>query len=93
MMIRSDKFEQAVRAIQHVIIRGRTMAYQAEPAARIAELLDHAEYLPQLILAAEDRTEIFADYLKMISEQYQCRYIFTEYSRAEAGAPTAMAAQ
>ncbi len=80
-MIRPDKLEQAIRAIQQVIIRGRTMAYEAEPHKRIANLLDDAEYLPGLILIPEDRTEAFSRHLQAISEEYQLRGVFIEYSR------------
>jgi hypothetical protein len=68
------------------------MAYQAEPTDRIGKLLDDAEYLPQLILAAEDRTETFASYLQMISEQYQCRHIFAEFSREKTASTVAATA-
>lgn len=71
-MIRPDKLEQAIRAVQQVIIRGRTMAYEAESHRRIASLLDDAEYLPGLILAPEDRTEAFSPHLQVIAEEYRC---------------------
>jgi hypothetical protein len=46
------------------------MAYQNEPTARIAKVLDYAEILPTLILANEDRTEEFRIYLEGLASEF-----------------------
>ena len=81
-MIRAEKYTQALTALQQIIIRARFLAYKEEEHSKIAELLDGAEYLPQLILAKEDCTESYAAALKEISEAHPyCRSIFLEFSR------------
>jgi hypothetical protein len=93
-MIRAEKYPQALAALQQVIVRARFMAVQAEHSAKVVDLLDAAEYLPQLIAEAEDRTETFAAALKELSERFPyCGHIFTEFSREPAPRPTALAAQ
>ena len=80
-MIRAEKYQQALVALHTVIIQARFMSYQAEDSAKIAALLDDAEYLVQLITKVEDCTETYAAVLKGISERFPCRHIFTEFSR------------
>jgi hypothetical protein len=58
-MISTSKQESALRALQQTIITARFMAYRGEPSAKIAKILDHAEVLPTLFTAVEDRTEEF----------------------------------
>jgi hypothetical protein len=91
-MIRAEKYTQALTALQQIIIRARFLAYKEEDHSKIAELLDWAEYLPQLIIATEDRTESYAAVLKDISEKHPyCYGIFLEFSR-EPGQPSAATA-
>lgn len=88
-MIRAEKHTQALRALQQVIIRARFLAYTKEDHWKIADLLDWAEYLPQLVIAPEDLTESYAAVLKGISERHPyCYGIFLEFSR-EPGNPSA----
>ena len=81
-MIRAEKHTRALRALQQVIIRARFLAYTKEDHSKIADLLDWAEYLPQLVIAPEDCTEAYAATLKDISEGHPyCLGIFLEFSR------------
>ena len=87
-MIRPEKYTQALKALQMIIIRARFLAGTKEDHSKIAELLDWAEYLPQLILAAEDCTEKYTSVLKDISEEHPyCQGIFLEFNR-EPGQPS-----
>jgi len=74
-MIDPKKLSAAIRAIQDIIIQARLMAYQQESFEKLAVLLDHAEYLPGLMLEEDDRTQNFADYLAQIGRQFpKCQY-------------------
>ena len=93
-MIRAEKYPQALAALQQVIVRARFLVTQAEHSAKVVDLLDAAEYLPQLIAEAEDRTEAYAAALKDLSERFPyCQHILTEFSREPSLRPAASAAQ
>ena len=69
-MISSDKEKQAIKAIHRIIIVARFMAYQDEPTAKIAKVLDYAEILPTLISVDEDRTEEFRTHLEGFASEF-----------------------
>lgn len=82
-MICSEKYVDALSALQQVIIRARFLASKEGQGAKVVSLLDAAEELPQMIADREDRTEDFADSLREISERFPyCRNIYTEFSQA-----------
>lgn len=62
-MIAREKEIAAIKALQSVIIRGRTMAHEGADHRKIADLLDRAEYLAALIYRPADMTDEFREYL------------------------------
>ncbi len=79
-MIDPQKQRKAFRAIQGILIAGRSMAHRGDPHARIAALLDHGEYLPGLVLEAEDRTSTFDEYLAGIAQDFpETQWVLDEY--------------
>ncbi len=68
-MITTKKQKQALKAIHRILVLARFMAYQNEPAAKIAKVLDYAEILPTLISADEDRTEEFRTHLQGLATE------------------------
>lgn len=60
----------ALRALQAVLVQLRWLAYQREPHERLAELLDCAEYLPQLLADPDDRTREFRDALADLARRH-----------------------
>lgn len=81
-MIQAEMLGKAIRAVQHVIIQGRRMAYDRAPHERIATLLDHGEYLPALLLDPTDQTVTFRDYLMGIVEDFpETQWILDDYRR------------
>ena len=73
-MIQKNKEKNALYALQHVLIRARTMAYESNNA-KLAELLDYAEYLPDLIARPEeDCTETFRQNVTDIAEKFRCQH-------------------
>ncbi len=62
-MIAKEKEQNALCALNSVLVLARKMAYDGVSGAAIAEVLDVAEYLPRLMAAQEDRTESFRSHL------------------------------
>ncbi len=58
-MISEKREQNALCALNNVLILARRMAYDGVPGIEIAEILDVAEYLPRLMADQEDRTESF----------------------------------
>lgn len=78
-MIDSKKINNALSALQGLIIHGRKMAYDGEDLVRIAALLDYAEYLPSLILSKEDETDRYREVLATAAERFQCGFILERF--------------
>ena len=60
-MIAKDKEVAAMKALQAVLIRGRTMAYAKDDYAKIVDLLDAPEYLAGMLYEQRDMTETFRE--------------------------------
>jgi len=71
-MIPEDKFENALYALQELLIFARSMAYAKKPYKEIADILDTAEYLPYLIMNDKDETERFRMHLQNMADKYGC---------------------
>jgi hypothetical protein len=71
-LIRKDKFDNALYALQGVLIFARKMAYENKAHKEIADILDTAEYLPYLISNNRDETENFRNHLLDIVDKYGC---------------------
>ncbi|MEM6274505.1 MAG: hypothetical protein AAF735_04615 [Myxococcota bacterium] len=67
-MIAKAKEKNALHAIQYLVVRARKMAYDGEPHAEIAEVLDAVEYLPGLMCRDEDCTAEFRTQLVDLAE-------------------------
>jgi len=81
-MVKEEKLNSAILAIQDLIIWARNLAYQKHPSEALAELLDEIEYLPALILEKEDRTDIFESYLKAICTEYGFPDVWNRYRKS-----------
>ena len=62
-MIRPDKRDDALRAINRLLVYARMMAADKAPHEDIFNVLDVAELLPMLFLEERDRTEFFREML------------------------------
>lgn len=62
-MISAAKYQNALRAINHVLVLARKMAYDRVDQKEIADVLDVAEYLPRLLADEQDQTSAFRDCL------------------------------
>ena len=58
-MIQSEKLNNALAALNAVLVTARKLAYDQRPHKQIADVLDTAEYLPRLLADQEDRTDEF----------------------------------
>lgn len=84
-MIRPEKIDNALYAVQLILVRARFMAQQEEPPKDLAKLLDYAEMLPRLTAVKEDMTEKYREYLQGIVESFPvCRYILEKFDELSA---------
>lgn len=51
------------------------MAYNRVDHKQIADICDGAEYLGFLVSSREDKTKVFEDYLRSISDRHGCKEI------------------
>lgn len=58
-MISPDKHDQALDAINAVLVYARAMAASGAPYGDLVAILDVAEYLPTLFLQRDDQTAHF----------------------------------
>jgi hypothetical protein len=80
-MIAKSKEIAAIKALQNVLIRGRTMAYEKAEHAKIADLLDTAEYLAALIHDKEDMTTAFRENLAELAKKHKCGVALDEFDK------------
>ncbi len=80
-MIRQDKFENALYALQNVLVFARTMAYKGKTHKEIADILDSAEYLPYLVVSEKDETENFRNHLLSIADKHGCHSCIERFDR------------
>jgi hypothetical protein len=58
-MISVEKSQNALRALNHVLVLARKMAYDRVDQKEIADVLDISEYLPCLLADERDKTSAF----------------------------------
>ncbi len=80
-MVENEKLVPALKALQGVLIRARSMAYDKEDHALIAEILDYAEELPALIACEEDKTNEFVASIEEVSEKFKCGFVMQYWNR------------
>ena len=78
-MIHPDKFNEALLALQALIIKAREMACKQEDYREIANILDYAEELPRLIVSDKDQTELFRNILVEIAERHNSYYALQRF--------------
>lgn len=69
-MIRPDKHDRALEAINAVLVHARLMAASHAAFDDLVAVLDVAEYLPTLFLRTEDMTDHFRDMLNDSAAKY-----------------------
>lgn len=69
-MIPTEKSQNAMRALNHVLALARKMAHDGVAHKEIAEVLDIAEYLPRLLAAEDDRTSAFRQCLEDLAARW-----------------------
>lgn len=83
-MIQDNRLESALHALNHILVRVRWMAYEAD-CRELAELLDAAEILPMYIADKEDMTETYRLSLESISQKFTCcGFVADEFNKSKA---------
>jgi hypothetical protein len=84
-MIGTERLPQALRALQRLLVHAKAHAYRAGDA-RLGELLNDMELLPEFLADERDRLEEFVEMLQGIAQvDPSCRYIVEEFERGSAG--------
>jgi len=58
-MIRKGKWQNALAALNSILVMARVMAYEKRSHEELAQVLDAAEYLPRLLAVSTDETDMF----------------------------------
>jgi hypothetical protein len=82
-MVAKNKEIAAIKALQNVIIRARTMAYEKCDHAKIADLLDTTEYLAALICDKEDMTVFYRENLVELAKKHKCNMALDEFDSGQ----------
>jgi hypothetical protein len=69
-MISAEKSQNALRAMNHVLILARKMAYDRVDQKEIADVLDIAEYLLRLLADERDQTSAFHDCVRDLAARW-----------------------
>lgn len=69
-MIRPENHENALRALNAVLVTARLMAYEKASHEQLAEVLDLAEELPTLFIQKDDMTDYFRQALQALAERH-----------------------
>lgn len=77
-MIEQEKLTNALRALQVTLIKAMKMAYDKEAHQRIADLLDAAEHVPDLIISEPDTVELRA-YLEHVAQRCDFQLILDRF--------------
>lgn len=79
-MLRDEKCNTALKAIQDLLIYGRYLAHQGKESSFFFEYFDALEILPWLIFDEKDNTSFFETLLLSICEEYDCMRIWNNYN-------------
>ena len=80
-MVVKERQMAAIRALQAVIIRARTMALEKEDHGKIADLMDRAEYLMALLHDERDMTTTFRSHLVEAATIHGCGIALTRFDQ------------
>jgi hypothetical protein len=69
-MIPTEKAQNALRSLNHVLVLTRKMAYDRVAHKDVAEVLDIAEYLPRLLAEQDDQTSAFRKCLEDLAVRW-----------------------
>ena len=84
-MIHGEQHQQALRALQRLIVHAKAQAFGAGHN-QLAELLNDIELLLEFLAGESDRTGEFIEMLHSIARvQPSCQYIVEEFERVSTG--------
>ncbi len=80
-MIKNDKFSCSLYALQGVLIKARDLAGQPKESEKLEKLLDYAEHLPRLIASEDDCTDVFADTILQIANEFDLEFVLDRFNQ------------
>jgi hypothetical protein len=84
-MIRKEKLDSALFALQGVLICARQLAYRcansggSNEVLNLVDIMDQAEHLPFLIASNDDETTTFRKALEAISNRHGCNSVVAKF--------------
>ena len=80
-MIAKEREVAAVKALQAIMIRARTMALEKADHGTIADMMDRAEYMAALIYDPKDMTATFRSCLVEVASIHGCGIALTKFEQ------------
>jgi hypothetical protein len=81
-MIQEEKYHNALKALNQILVRARWMAYESD-SPELARMLDDAEILPIYIAESEDNTDLFQAALESMAQKFSCCAFIAEEFKKE----------
>ena len=70
-MVDKSKLNAALHALNGILVRARTMAYEGVDHMKLADVLDRAEELPMLMARDDDMTLAFKQALQDLASTHE----------------------
>jgi hypothetical protein len=70
LMVPNERHQNALRAMNRVLVLARSMAYERLPHEEIASVLDVVEYLPRLLADERDQAAAFRGCLEDLAARW-----------------------
>lgn len=85
-MIDVSRMNNALAALNAILVAARAMAHEKAAHEEIAEVLDVAEYLPRLLAEPGDRSADFREQLAGLARKYpRCSFALERFDEADLG--------
>ena len=69
-MVAPEKLQNALCALNRLLVVARLMAYERREHSHIADVLDVAEYLPRLLASEQDESGTFREQIAALAERW-----------------------
>jgi hypothetical protein len=85
-MIDPSRLNNALAALNSILVAARTMAYDERPYGELSDVLDVAEYLPRLLADSEERSAEFREQLAGLASKYpSCAVAVENFDKTDIG--------
>lgn len=78
-MIRPDKRQNALYALQGLLIKARDLVHSSASGKEVAGILDYAEDIPRLLAVESDETERLRAIFSEVATRFQCPFVLSRF--------------